>query len=409
MRTLIPSLVLVASALAQPTLNLQDLSIQTVATGITHAGDIEVDAAGNVWVIQAQSLPGGTTGLLTRISPTGVVTAGLGSPLAEMGDLHRAQDGFIYFWMNTTAGQADLCQLLPGGTITTIMSAIGYQALGIEQNAAGEFLMGTKASSPNVGIYRRQSNGVLSQLHSGVPAGDNRHLLYDTQSQLHAASAGNVYTLTGSTTVVTLYQSPLFQGGSDITSLDLGYFDHLLIGRRLGVGPALFGDVSSLTPEGYVTNIAALGIILGSTRPVSCRDLTGTGIYILSAGTLYYVTGPAGMLTVGYPTQTSLQARVDHDGSSALFSLAMDAPGISLTLPPWGTFATSLGTGPSWTLLLDGLGVFRPSDGSVAPWTTTVPLPAPPLNQTVTAQAYILDPFAANGLIKITNAVTLSL
>jgi len=60
--------------------------------------------------------------------------------------------------------------------------------------------------------------------------------------------------------------------------------------------------------------------------------------------------------------------------------------------------------------LLDGLGAFGPPNpAALAPWTITVQAPNPTAGLTFTVQAYILDPFATNGLIKITNGVSLSL
>lgn len=404
-------LALPALAPAQtPVLDLQDLTATVVATGITHAGDIEVDGQGNIWCVQSQATPGGVGALLTRISPAGVVTANIGAPLSEMGDLVRGQDGFLYVWMNVTATSTSLCQILPNGSVNTIFTLPGFIGGGIEQDANGEFYIGCRSNSPNQGIHRRTSSGTMTPVNAtGIPGGDHRHLLFDPAGNLFAASNNVVHQVSPTSTSL-VYQVPALQGASNLTCLENGYFDHFITCQRLAFGPALGGQVTSITPEGYPTRIGNLGIINNANNPVVCDDGTGFGYYLLSAGTLYHLTGPAGMLTIGYPTSTTIEARVDHDGSSAPFVLAMDAPGINLNIAGWGTFATSIGTGPSWTLLLDGLGAFGPADpAALAPWNITINAPNPALNQTFAVQAYILDPFAGNGLIKITNWVSLPL
>jgi hypothetical protein len=80
-------------------------------------------------------------------------------------------------------------------------------------------------------------------------------------------------------------------------------------------------------------------------------------------------------------------------------------------LPPWGTFATSLGLLPSFTALEDGLGLFTPAPtplgvlppGGQRNLSYFVPLGAAGL--TIVTEAYIVDAQAPNGVFWISNSV----
>ncbi|MAG55377.1 MAG: hypothetical protein CMJ83_03715 [Planctomycetes bacterium] len=402
---------LASALLGQPALDMQDLTVTTIATGIQHAGDIEVDAQGNVWVIQIQGTVGGSGGRMTRISPTGTVTTNLGAPLSEMGQMIRAQDGFIYYWMNTGGGTTQFCQLFPNGAIVTISTYVGRVALGIAQDSQGRFYMGTKVGSSFTGVLQRNSiNGVLTTYSSGIPGNDHRYLKMDPLDNLYGSNQQSIYSLPQGGAAAVRYTANGLGGAGFLNGFDLGYFadQFTAVERTIGGTNPNNNRLISVTPEGYSTRIADLGAIIGGGPAVVCRDLAGTGYYVLAQGTLYHITGAPGILTVGSPAFGQIQARVDHIGS-APFILAADSPGINLMIPGFGDFATSLGTGPGWFLLLDGLGAFAGADPfATCPWTFTVNNPSP-AGLTLTLQAYILDVAANNGLILITNAVNVNI
>ena len=203
---------------------------------------------------------GGTGALLTRISPTGVVTANIGAPLSQLGDLKRGQDGFLYTWMNITPTQTSLCQILPNGSVSTIFILPGFQGFGIEQNAAGEILIGTSSTSPTSGVYRRTTSGTMAAVNStGIPSGDHRHLLFDPAGTLFAADASSIHQVNTSTTS-SVYEPPTVQGFNNLTCLENGYFDHFITGERLFSGTSTPWQITSVTPEGFPTRLAGLGI-----------------------------------------------------------------------------------------------------------------------------------------------------
>jgi hypothetical protein len=321
-----------------------------------------------------------------------------------MGSLRRNAAGNIYFWMNTGAILADLCQLFPGGGIGTVQSYIGYQGLGIAIDlASDEIYLGTKSTSPQAGIHRRAPiGGALTPVSPGIASSSQTHLVLDTQGNLYVSNGGDVrrVTATGTTTVYT--PGPSVQ----IQSLNVGVFDHLLAVEHTIVSPTVFSArVVSITPEGLVAPLVDLGPVPPSPPPVACLDLAGTGIYVLSQGALYHITGPFTLLSVGSSAPGFLKARLDTLGT-APFVLAADVPGISFSIPGWGTFNTSLGTGPGWILLFDSIGIFHLPDPISTPWSQTVTAP-PPQGLTLSFQAYVVDVAAANGIIAISGPAIL--
>jgi hypothetical protein len=91
------------------------ISIQTVATGLAVAGDIAVDGAGNLWIVEVQGGVGVPTGRLTLDSSGGAVTAGAIVGFPEISDLARGPGGDLHCWLNVAPGQILLGRIAPAG------------------------------------------------------------------------------------------------------------------------------------------------------------------------------------------------------------------------------------------------------------------------------------------------------
>jgi hypothetical protein len=129
---------------------------------------------------------------------------------------------------------------------------------------------------------------------------------------------------------------------------------------------------------------------------------------VLAGNTLWRLSGTPAFLTAGRLANGSLRLRLDGPSGNPLV-VGADAPGFNLTLPGIGSFRTSLGLLPTFFVLADDFGILgAPIPTTGTPWTFTFTPPPIPVGLTVTAEGYVVHPGAANGIVTISNPLTVT-
>jgi hypothetical protein len=405
------------AARAQSIVVPQDVVVTPVASGLNAAGDLAVDGSGNVWMVGTQGAVGGTGGTLTRVTPAGVVTPNAVTGLAEVGDLVRGQDGAVYFWSNVAAGATALNRVDAAGALTQLGVIAGHEALGIAQDAAGDFYLGGKSTSPIVGIWRF-TPGTLSlnffAYGIGAPSfpSDNEHLVIDLSGRLFAASLSSIVEVQAPLSNVVLH-FPIPCAAvfcpPVVRDLDLGFYDTLAYIEHFSVlisATGLFGvrnpssefPLASFGPETNLAGVPALG--RGIAGDLWMRDRSGNLFRITNDPALLFVEGQGtGQITVNVRAP-----------AGSPFVLAADAQGLEFAVPGIGALHTSFGLLATFLPVADGVGVLLPADpATVTPWSQVYPVPASPINVAVTIEAYVLNGNALNGIVMISNPVSLYL
>ena len=404
-------------ASAQVSLHLQDLTVTPIASNVSHAGDLAVDGTGNVWIVATQGAIGGTGGTLTQVMPSGTVVPNAVTGLSQVGDLMRASDGNVYFWMNIGATTTALTQLTLAGAVTQMATLPGFVGAGIAQDSSGNFYLGTNPAGGS-GIYQLAPGSSTPTFFAigidhGALAVEQTHLAIDAQDQLFVATLSEVAEVTTAVSTTTLYYAiPCLAPFCPpvIKDLEIGYHDSLLAfsyftlinatTQLLGIrGPQVTYPVVSFGPEFNLTVPAAMG-----------RGIASDHYTVDRSGNLYHITGTTATLTLSIPATGLLQVDVHAPAASPMI-LAADVPGLELVVPGVGTFHTSIGTGPGFTVITDGTGIFQaPDPTAVTPWSATYFLPPAPLGINFTLEAYVLNGAAGNPLgVMISNAIQFGL
>lgn len=397
-----------SDAAAQITLDQQDLAAATVASGLPQAGDFAIDGSGNHWILTTQGPIGGTGGFISRVTAAGVYTANVVNALAEVGQIVRGNDGAVYFWMVQGANGSSLCRLPPTGILLTITQIYnGYISAGIAIDALGTYYMGLKNSvtGGNVGIWRLPQGSTILSFHAnGIVGQDQRYMAFDGTGILFVASGTQVRRIDAPPNLSTLvYTAP---AGATITDLERGFYDDMLVTLSTAQGRSLV----AIKPGGGSTRVAGFPASTGPA-PAVALGLAASGFpeyRTLNQGALTRIGGFPSLLFSSVPAP--LQVRLDQSSPGGPMFLCVDVPGYNLSVPGWGVFHTSLGTGPFFWAILDPIGIWTPpSPFAVSPFTFTFTLPAP-AGVTIAVETYTINSLAGNGQgVMISNFLSLSL